>query len=169
MKRRQNGLSVVQDHLSVGVPDGLLDLGLVFGGVLAPFFRRRLGGGVGIAAVIIHAHIGIRVLRLAAGGHVVTDKGPLRHGLGVQGLLVEGGRHFSPDHPGQILRHGHLHHLLPVPHPQQNRPVGGALSRDCPGLSRVSIRDRPGRPVSFPAPSRAPPNSSTVSKNPAAQ
>ena len=87
---------------------------------------------------------------------MVIDKGPLRHGLGVQGLLVEGGGHLPPDHPGQVLRHGHLHHLLPVPYPQQSVRIGGGLSRIFVGLSRVIVRDRPGRRWGFCRPQQSP-------------
>ena len=76
---------------------------------------------------------------LTSARHVVADEGALRHSLSVQRLLGEGGGHLPPHHPRQILRHGHLPQLLPVPHGEGNvriRPL--LLSHGMPNSKSIS-------------------------------
>ena len=117
---RQNGRAVIEDDLPVGIPHCLLHLGLVLLRLVPPPGRCVLLRYVGAAAGRGGTDIRLRMGILTSARHVVADEGTLRHSLSVQRLLGEGGGHLPPHHPRQILRHGHLPQLLPVPHGEGN-------------------------------------------------
>lgn len=120
MEGRQNGRAVIEDDLPVGIPHCLLHLGLVLLRLVPPPGRCVLLRYVGAAAGRGGTDIRLRMGILTSARHVVADEGALRHSLSVQRLLGEGGGHLPPHHPRQILRHGHLPQLLPVPHGEGN-------------------------------------------------
>ena len=124
----------------------LLGVGL---GAHPPAALRRLPGDVGLAAVDVGAHVGLRV---GVGGVLLFPDGVGAGGagLGLQGLLLKSGGHLRRHHPEQVVGHGQLRHravrllelhhpaLVPLPRGGLHRPVdgegaGGQLLRRLPG------------------------------------
>ena len=129
MKYRQYRRTVVQDALPVGFRHRPPDLFLVRRRVLAPVRGGVLLALVGLTAGDVVAGIGLRMVGAAAAGDLVENVGPGRHGLCLQGLLLEGGGHFRPDHTNQIGLH--IQGLELIPHQDVQR--------------RDLVHSRPGR------------------------
>ena len=100
-EHRLDGLPLIEDPQAVGPGDGLLDFLGVGLGAHSPAALRRLPGDVGLAAVDVGAHVGLRV---GAGGVLLFPDGVGAGGagLGLQGLLLKGGGHLRRHHPEHI-------------------------------------------------------------------
>ena len=122
MEHRQDGHAAVQDGLSVGLPDGGLDLFLIGVRVLAPVVPGVFLRDIRLAAGRVRADVR-RVPVAAAGCQLVKGIGTGCHRLSLQRLLCKGRRHLRRRDAEQIVLHGHLPDGIALQYPQRPLPV----------------------------------------------
>ena len=83
VKGRQDGFALIEHDLAVRFLYRSLYFSIIFLIVIAPVAFCLLLGHPGIAAAVVHAHVGIGVRRLAPAQHVVINEGTLCHRLGL--------------------------------------------------------------------------------------
>ena len=105
MEHGVDELAVVENDLIGGVRDSGGNFIGVLDGLVPPVALGLVLGDPGLAAAVVGAEVGVGVVvGLAPVEGVRTGS----HGLGFQGLLVEGGGHLRRHHAPEVLVQVHL-------------------------------------------------------------
>ena len=107
----EDGRAVVQDDLAVRFAHGTGELFLIVDGHAAPVGRGLFGIYVRLAAGVIVAGVGVRVVRAAAAADAIERVGARGDGLCLERLLLKRGGHFRAQHAEKVCAHVHLLNL----------------------------------------------------------
>ena len=102
------GAPSYKNDLAVRLAHGTCEFFLVVDGHAAPVGRGLIGIYVRLAAGVIVAGVGVRVVRAAAAADAIERVGARGDGLCLERLLLKRGGHFRAQHAEKVCAHVHL-------------------------------------------------------------
>ena len=119
MEHRQNGRVVIEQKFPVRAFHGGADFRFQRVRLSAPLRAGLPLTLERLTAAVVRADVGGLAVLAPEGGHP-AGIGPGGDGLRLQGLFLKTGGHLSPEHPGEIVRHGHGPDRAIVQYPERD-------------------------------------------------